>query len=191
MDNKKRLKIYLRGVARVFNNNGPKINFDNNNQINEYTSVNVNITDQQIDNLINELIGSFTDNQINNALESPKVLDDIVIMLIRKITQNSNEPLWSIVEYQGKQYFIPSDEAIKKYNIKSKGENGNFLYSDFEIPPLPPKTSIFDILNFFKGKGGRKSKRRRRTKSTFKKSGAKQRVKRRAKKSRCKKSCKK
>ena len=189
MDNREKLKQYLRGVARVFNNNGPKFNFDNNNnnQINEYTSVNVNIRDQQIDNLINGLISSFTDNQINNALKSPKVLDDIVIMLIKKITQNSNEPLWSIVEYQGKQYFIPSDEAIKIYNIQSKGQNGNFLYSDFEIQPLqPPKTSIFDIFNFLKGKGGRKSKRRRRTKSR-----AKQRVKRRAKKSTCKKSCKK
>jgi hypothetical protein len=180
MDNRERLKNYLRGISIVFNNNGPKIKF--NNQMNEYTSV--NDTDQQIDNFINGLIGSFTDIQIKNALKNPSILDDIVIMLIKKITQNPNEPLWSIVEYQGKQYFIPSDEAIKKYNIQSQNSSGNFLYSDFEIQPLQP-TKKNRFLSIFQG--GRKSKRRRRTKSTFKKSG----VKRRTKKSRCKKSCKK
>jgi hypothetical protein len=175
MDNRERLKKYLRGVAGVFNNNGPKIKFKN--KMNEYTTL--NNTDQEIDNLINELIGSFTDNEINNALKSPQVLDDIVIMLIKKITQNPNEPLWSIVEYQGIKYFIPSEEAIKKYDIQSKGQNGNFLYSDFEIPLLEsPNKSIFDIFNIFKGRGGKKSKRRRRTKSRTK-SKTKQRVKRR------------
>jgi hypothetical protein len=173
MDNRERLKNYLRGVARVFNNNGPKIKFEK--QANDYTTF--DYTEQQIDNLINKLIDRFKYNQIKNALNSPTQLDDIAIMLIRQITQNSNEPLWSIVEYQGRQYFIPPDEAVEKYSIKSEGPNGNFLYPDFEIQPLqPPKNSFFQ--------GGKKSKRKRRTKSTFstfKKSYAKRRVKQRTK----------
>ena len=159
MDNRERLKKYLREVARVFNKNGPIIKV--NNPSNNFTTLDV--TDQFINNTIEDLLNKFNDRQIKNALNSPTQLDDMVIMLIHKISGNNNEPLWSSYKYGDKYFLIPSDEAIDKYNIQSKGQNGNFLYSDFEIQPLqPPKKTFFGIFQ-----GGKKSKRRIRTKSTF------------------------
>jgi len=186
MNNREILHNYLRGVATVFNKNGPKIS--RMDRFNNFTTVDV--TDQYINTTITDLLNTFNDKQIDNALNKTQQigyisdeLRDIVDLLIYKITGNSHEPLWTIqTKTYEKQYLVPSDEAIEKYNLQSKkGEDGSFLNSNFEIQPLQPlqpKKSIFD--NIFKG--GKKSKRRRRIKS---------RAKQRVKKSTCKKRCKK
>jgi hypothetical protein len=190
-NNRERLYNYLRGVATVFNENGPKIS--RMEKLNNFTTVDV--TDQYINTTITNLLNTFDDNQIDNALNKTlrlgyisDELRDIVDLLIYKITGNIREPLWSeplwtiqTETYGKKQYLVPSDEAIEKYDLQSKkGKDGSFLNSNFEIQPLQPlqpKKSIFDIF-----KGGKKSKRRRRIKS---------RAKQRVKKSTCKKRCKK
>ena len=187
MNNRERLHNYLRGVAKVFNENGPKIS--RMEQLNNFTKVDV--TDQYINTTITKLLNTFNDKQIDNALNKKlqfgyisDELRDIVELLIYKITGNIREPLlWTIQTetYGKKQYLVPSDEAIEKYDLQSKkGKDDSFLNSNFEIQPLQPlqpKKSIFDYF-----KGGKKSKRRRRIKS---------RAKQRVKKSTCKKRCKK
>jgi len=158
---RERFNKYLISIFNIFSNNVPQIIIPK------------------------ESIIGFTDKltyeQIQNALNSPGTLDDIIINLIRKFTNQRDEPLWGIQSYVEKQYFIPSDEAIYKYNLQSKGEDGYFLNSNFEIqPPLQPSLQKPKKKIFFKG--GKKSKRRRtRSKSTYKKSYNKRRTKRRTK----------
>jgi hypothetical protein len=155
MSSRERLDNYLMQIAKIFTNNGPNINVNNN--------------------FITKFTDKITDREIEIALKNPSTLNDIVIMLIKKISENSSEPDWYIVNLNNKQFFIPSDEAIDEYNIQ-----GPYYNDAFKIEPLSQKSRF----GFFQG--GKKSKRRRRTKS-----GAKQRGKRRTKKSTCKKSSKK
>ena len=179
---RERLTIYLSGIAKIFNNNGPKIKSET--QTNEYTTI--DNTDTYLYNLTKNLVNKLNNGQVEKFLKDQSNLDQIVIILIQNIAQtqnqNESEPLWNIINSQGKQYLVPSEGAIQKYKIQSNGPNGTFLYSDFEIPPLKSLEQPKSFLSFFNG--GKKSKRRRRIKT-------KQRVKRRAKKSTYKKSCKK
>jgi len=176
---RERLTIYLSGIAKIFNKNGPKITGET--QVNEYTTI--NNTDIYLYNLTKNFVNTLNNGQVEKFLKDQSNLDDIVIILIKKISGKQDEPLWSVVNFQGKQYFIPSEGAIQKYNIQPEGQNSNFLTPEFQIPPLEsePAKSFF---SFFKG--GKKTKRRRHTKSKSKK-----RVKQRAKKSTYKKSYKK
>jgi hypothetical protein len=140
---REKLKNYLMSIFNVFSSNVPQIIIPKESII--------------------DFTNGLTDEQIQRALKISGTLDDIIINLIRKFTKEKGEPLWSIQSYGEKQYFVPSDEAIDKYNLQSKGEDGYFLNSNFEIqPPL---------------RGGKKSKRRR----TRSKSRTKRRVKRRVK----------
>jgi hypothetical protein len=155
MSSRERLDNYLMQIAKIFTNNIQKVNVNNN--------------------FITRFTDKITDREIEIALKNPSTLNEIVRMLIKKISENSSEPDWYIVNSNNKQFFIPSDEAIEKYDII-----GPYYNDDFKIEPLSQKSRF----GFFQG--GKKSKRRRQTKS-----GAKQRGKRRTKKSTCKKSSKK
>jgi hypothetical protein len=180
---RERLTIYLSGIAKIFNKNGPKITGET--QVNEYTTI--NNTDTYLYNLTKNFVNTLNNGQVEKFFKDQSNLDDIVIILIKKISGKQDEPLWSVVNFQGKQYFIPSEGAIQKYNIQPEGQNSNFLTPEFQIPPLEPESEpakSFFSFSFFKG--GKKTKRRRYTKSK-----SKQRVKRRAKKSTYKKSYKK
>ena len=157
MSSRERLDNYLMQIAKIFTNNTKNVNVNNN--------------------FITEFTDKIKDREIEVALKNPQTLNDIVRMLIKKIANNTrDEPDWFIiVNSNNQQYFTPSEDAIEKYDII-----GPYYNDNFKIEPLSQK-SIFGIFQ-----GGKKSKRRRRTKS-----GAKQRGKRRTKKSTCKKSCKK
>ncbi len=146
MNNKERLDNYLRRIAEIFTNNGPNINV-NNNFISAFTDKN-------------------TDREIEHALNNSQNLNEIVRRLIKKISENSSEPDWYIVNFNNKQFFIPSEEAIDKYNIQ-----GPYYNDNFEIDPLLPEKKY--RLGFFKA--GKKSKRRRRTKRRKTKSYKKRR----------------
>ena len=146
MSNKKRLDNYLIQILEVFNNNGPKFRVNNE--------------------FITRFTDKITDREIEHALNNPAALNDIVRMLIKKISNNSSEPDWFIVNSNNKQFFIPSDEAIDEYNI-----TGPYYNDNFEIEPL----SLEQKSRFGFFKGGKKSKRRRRTKRRKTKSYKKRR----------------
>lgn len=162
-ENKNKLSDYLTTVVIVFNKNGPKIT--KNEQVNNYTEI--NNTQQYIDSFVKTFVNTLNDNQIEKALNDLDVLNQIVLLLIKKITKNDNEPIWSIVDSGNGYYFIPSEDAIKKYNISS---DISFYNNNFKIQPPQPKSqqpqSFFK--NFFSG--GKKSKKRRpKLKNNYKK----------------------
>lgn len=162
-ENKNKLSDYLTTVAIVFNKNGPKIT--KNEQVNNYTEIDT--TQQYIDSVVKTFVKTLNGNQIEKALNDLDFLNQIVVLLIKKLTNNDNEPIWSIVDTGNGYYFIPSEDAIKKYNISS---DISFYNNNFKIQPPEPKSQ--QPQSFFKSffSGGKKTKKRRpKLKNNYKK----------------------
>jgi hypothetical protein len=149
--------------------------------------INIFVTKGQKNNILND---SDYNNKLDTAITyvlttseyNPKSREysdvnysELANYAIKKFSANKNEPEWNIISRQSKLYFLPSEDAIEKYEIEGDGFNSDYEIN-FSSPSSPSSPiSVSDLFN----KGGKRRSKRR----TYKKQIYKRRVTKRRKSS--------
>ena len=159
-------------------------------------------------NIINDSVyNSNLDNIINYVLirseydPSKQYLDvnysELANNAIKKFSNNINEPEWNIISRQSKLYFLPSEDAIEKYEIDYNGYNPEYeiiipeynsssSFKDyFSSSPSSPSgnSSPTSVLNSFNKGGKRRTKRQISKRQISKRRVSKRRITKRRKSS--------